>query len=611
MLVPTTGQLDGTRRKPIELQAALTYPRLVIVGDPGAGKTTFLRRIGYALSDSILNSGMRTSAHLSSDEMPSPTPEDRKKGLFIERLIRLLSGTDPVRPQPKEARPFPIFIRIAELAEHIDRSVRQTGRRQPTTRESPEWLLDFLNTRNNELNWSLRTDFFREKLKDTNCVLLLDGLDEATRRSERESMSRLFEQATRAFSKCRFVVTTRPLAYTGLTVLDNFQTARVEPIEQEAIHDFLQYWCRSLFPDSESAAGQHLNELSDALRTPEIKRMASNPVMLTALAVVHWNERRLPEQRVDLYESILNWLARAREKRTGRPSPERCLALLQELALAMQNHPTGRQSQVSRGWATAVLAERFIGLAEADRNEQAAEFLEQEEVDSGIIVSRGSDLRFWHLTFQEYLAARAMGGRPDSAQHALLLDHDKIYQPEWRELALLLGGVLLRQGPAKVDELVSALLDGLGKTPTLSKKARCVGLLGAMISDLQVLSYEPADPRYSATFGDVLQIFDINKAAQVEFALRLEAAEALGRAGDPRLLRDNWVKIEAGHFWMGAQLEDPAKPNYDPRAQADEGPVRSITLPAYHIGRYLVTVYEYQQFVESSGYSDDLVARGR
>jgi hypothetical protein len=421
MLVPTTGQLDGTRRKPIELQAALTYPRLVIVGDPGAGKTTFLRRIGYALSDSILNSGMRTSAHLSSDEMPSPTPEDRKKGLFIERLIRLLSGTDPVRPQPKEARPFPIFIRIAELAEHIDRSVRQTGRRQPTTRESPEWLLDFLNTRNNELNWSLRTDFFREKLKDTNCVLLLDGLDEATRRSERESMSRLFEQATRAFSKCRFVVTTRPLAYTGLTVLDNFQTARVEPIEQEAIHDFLQYWCRSLFPDSESAAGQHLNELSDALRTPEIKRMASNPVMLTALAVVHWNERRLPEQRVDLYESILNWLARAREKRTGRPSPERCLALLQELALAMQNHPTGRQSQVSRGWATAVLAERFIGLAEADRNEQAAEFLEQEEVDSGIIVSRGSDLRFWHLTFQEYLAARAMGGRPDSAQHALLL----------------------------------------------------------------------------------------------------------------------------------------------------------------------------------------------
>jgi hypothetical protein len=31
--------------------------------------------------------------------------------------------------------------------------------------------------------------------------------------------------------------------------------------------------------------------------------------MLTALAVVHWNEHRLPEQRADLYDSILRWLA--------------------------------------------------------------------------------------------------------------------------------------------------------------------------------------------------------------------------------------------------------------------------------------------------------------
>jgi hypothetical protein len=29
----------------------------------------------------------------------------------------------------------------------------------------------------------------------------------------------------------------------------------------------------------------------------------------TALAVVHWNEKRLPEQRADLYESIITWLS--------------------------------------------------------------------------------------------------------------------------------------------------------------------------------------------------------------------------------------------------------------------------------------------------------------
>ena len=64
--------------------------------------------------------------------------------------------------------------------------------------------------------------------------------------------------------------------------------------------------------------------------------MAHNPVMLTALAVVHWNEKRLPEQRAYLYESVLGWLAKARDSREGRPNPERCITLLQNLALEMQ-----------------------------------------------------------------------------------------------------------------------------------------------------------------------------------------------------------------------------------------------------------------------------------
>ncbi len=55
--------------------------------------------------------------------------------------------------------------------------------------------------------------------------------------------------------------------------------------------------------------------------------MARNPVMLTALAVVHWNERRLPEQRAELYESILMWLSRSREELPRRPSPERHVLL--------------------------------------------------------------------------------------------------------------------------------------------------------------------------------------------------------------------------------------------------------------------------------------------
>ncbi len=400
---------EALESRQVLLEEALAHPRLVAVGDPGAGKTTFLRYVAL------------TRCHQSA------------------------AG--------KAGALFPMFLRISELAEHIRVCRQQPTPAIPPLQEAVEWLIHFLNTQNQELNWGLSHDFFREKLRSGQCILLLDGLDEAPTTDERETMVRLFEKATVAYPKCRFVVTTRPLSYTGRAVLADFQTVQIEPLETEAIQRFLEHWCAALFPEGKDAAKRHLSELSEALRrVPEIRRMARNPVMLTALAVVHWNERRLPEQRADLYESIVNWLARSRERRKGRESAERCLVLLQQLALAMQSDPKGRLVQVEKGQAAEMLAGRFDGL------DAALKFVEQEEVDSGIIVSRGPAVRFWHLTFQEFLTARAIAGLAEKDQIDLLLRDNHVFLKEWREVLLLLVGVLLvKQGPAKVDGLFAAV----------------------------------------------------------------------------------------------------------------------------------------------------------
>ncbi|HEV3202262.1 MAG TPA: SUMF1/EgtB/PvdO family nonheme iron enzyme, partial [Bryobacteraceae bacterium] len=538
--------------KPVALEDALAYRRLVIVGDPGSGKTTFLRHVAYLWTSALLDA--------------------KADGLL-----------------------FPMFIRISELVGHIRHYLEQAHR--PAAPDSPAWLIDFLNTRNDELNWGLHQDFFRDKLSSGNSILLLDGLDEAPGKMERDSVARLFEIATGAYRECRFVVTTRPLAFNGLA---GFETVQIEPLEPPAIEKFLEHWCHGLFPESDHSANRHLSELREALRARvEIRRMARNPVMLTALAVVHWNERRLPEQRADLYESILMWLARAREKRPGRESAERCLTLLQQLALAMQNHPKGRQVQVEKGWAADVLAPQF-----SDRTAAIA-FVEQEEVDSGIIVSRGSEVRLWHLTFQEYLAARAIAGLADTAQHKLLMTRAKIYKPEWREVGLLLAGVLIRQGQAKVDGLFAAALDRLGPKPKLVQQARCAGILGAMVRDLRPLNYQPSDSRYGAVLEAIVGIFDAEKAAAIDFRVRLDAAEALGQAGDPRLNEDNWVTIKACAFSMAAQSADEYKLKYGPEAHKHEEAVRLVKLSAYQIGRFPVTVSEYRRFIEADGYRED------
>ncbi|HMD98350.1 MAG TPA: DUF4062 domain-containing protein [Terriglobia bacterium] len=294
--------LSPTGRERVELEDMLRYRRLVIVGDPGAGKTTFLSRIAFALSDALLKREAAAAESLPVAPAGAVGGESARGPSFLTRLTGALRRTfAPVATETgaikgesqtgrtegtTDAEPsFPILIRIAELSEHIRKCAEREERERPTTEANPAWLVDFLGDQSAGQKWGLDKAFFERKLDDGSAVLLLDGLDEPPGRIEREGMARLFEKATRAYRRCRFVVTTRPLAYVGETVLDGFETVQIEPLEPEAIEKFLEHWCHALFPDTPKQAERHLAELAEALRsTPEIRRMARNPVMLTALA---------------------------------------------------------------------------------------------------------------------------------------------------------------------------------------------------------------------------------------------------------------------------------------------------------------------------------------
>ena len=77
--------LDPAQREPVQLHEVLTNKRLVIVGDPGSGKTTFLRRIAFALCQTALR------------EVPDAA--ESRLGIHDQ--------------------PFPVLIRIAQLLQHM------------------------------------------------------------------------------------------------------------------------------------------------------------------------------------------------------------------------------------------------------------------------------------------------------------------------------------------------------------------------------------------------------------------------------------------------------------------------------------------------------------
>lgn len=415
LYTPLTTVLAGAERKegpderePVPLQQALQSQRVVLVGDPGAGKSTFLRRIAFAACETLLG----------------------KNALAAEEML----------PKPC---PFPILIRAATLAEYIRKRKAAPAGDHPPETDAPAWLIRYLESAASENNWDPDAAFFREKLAGP-CLLMLDGLDEVPDLVQRKAMARLLEKAARAYGKARVVATSRPPAYGGETVIPGFVTIQIGPLEDEAVAAFVENWCRALH-GAGAKAEAHQAELMDAIGSkPEIQEMARNPVMLTALAVLHWNRKRLPDQRSELYQSVLEWLAAAREEKRTTPAKQ-CLDLMQHLAYTMHTDPKGKQAEVTRFAAARILASRFRGVPEDEQHAAAERFLEEEEIDSGILVSRGDTLRFWHLTFQEYLAAVALASR-DADRPRLLFDEGKLYRPEWRETVLLLGGILCSQG---------------------------------------------------------------------------------------------------------------------------------------------------------------------
>ncbi len=572
---PAASLRQGPRR--VELHEMLQHRQLVVVGDPGSGKTTFVRRIASLLCRSLL--GEEAGA------------------------VKGVLGLDD--------QPLPIFIPVSELLAHIAAAThRQQG---PLSPEAPLWIPHFLGTTCTDSGLELDEAFFRDALEGGNCLVMLDGLDEAPTDEQRKSISRLAEQASSTFQGCRVVVTTRPAAYKHEVVLPGFKQVEVDSLEKEAIDRFLTRWCEALFPENPRRAERHRDELMDALRSRiEIRRMARNPVMLTALAVLYWNEKRIPEQRADLYESVIGWLSRARRRAPGRLSPERCVGLLQKLALAMQNHPDGRQVQVPRHWAATAMAPQWRELPQDEQVAAAERFLAEEELDSGIIVGRGDQVRFWHLTFQEFLSARGLAALAEDEQRSILQTDNHLYASQWKEVAFLLAGVLFHQGIDRVDRFISNVIDDLGRKPTLVDQALCAGLLGAAVHDLSPVGYQPRDERYRQMLDAVLGVFDaswydqptvrhglwsrivgalspkLSRAALVDVAIK--AADALGQATDPRFSRanrdKNWAAVGPGQFVMGESGE-------------------ATSVDAFQIGRYPVIVGEYRRFVEHDGYQEE------
>jgi formylglycine-generating enzyme required for sulfatase activity len=536
---------DGAlgRPEPIPLQDALRNNRkLVIEGKPGCGKTTFVRWLAWMLC------------------RPGDPPDN----------LLWLKG-------------FPIWVRISELDQYIANTPK--GGAAPATEVDARWIAHFLASHQ---GWDLDEAFFADKLNQADTVLLLDGLDEAGNQQRRVNMVHMIREAAGQYG-CRMVVTTRPGAHEGWTTLQGFEPAVIDDLDDAGIDGFLLQWCRWLKRGDEAAAQDYYAELRPAVAVPGIRLLARNPLMLTSLAVLHFRRHRLPEQRVKLYEQILDWLA---EKAADRHREHRKDALLERfglLALGMQEWPGGQKLSVGVDDAAGLLTPKTESLT------PMRHFLEQAQIDSGIVTLRGGEIAFWHRSFQEYLAARTMADLPDLeiAQRA----QGMLYSVEGRDVLPLVAGCMAEKAKQRLTLLFGELIRHAASQKPLERKAHAVGVLGRMLADVLPFGYElsgPAAEQYAELRSAVMAIFQKGGAKGIGLKTRVAAAEALDQASQTRLCTPwdaaYWKPVPGGTYPIGGDSE-----------AFQSLPKKSVKLGGFQIGRFPVTVWEYGRYLEDEG----------
>lgn len=518
--------------------------RLLIIGQPGGGKTTFLRLIACVLAKDYLHEG-------NEEHEPS-----RKKHLGL--------------PLSKPA-PIPILLKISTISRLIE------DKELVDLECGAQWCRikrDLENSYGKE-----EAAVLEKYLDEKKCALLLDGLDEVADEDQRKKIVDTVRSVLQRWGDNLIFVSSRPYGYQAVSGLEEVQPARIMKFGEDEIRQFIEHWDRGLPEKKHTETGlPYKDALEKAILSDKnIQELASNPVMLTCLCVVHWNEQELPKGKANLLAAVLRWLLNAREPKRNKRGDDGEFVNegFKRLALAMTNHDKGKQVDTEVAWAAQQLEKTYeeeLGMTNRDKaRRRAKQLLEAETIDSGIIEQSEIGLRFWHLTFQEHYAAKALLDKSESEWWPIVEAH--LGDQQWSETIDQLAGSLAAE---KNRSGLRRFLNRVIQTATendLKKTVVAVSVVHRLLRLLVVYKFNlPPSDDWKRVLIWAQHVFTIEGANQVPIEWRLPAAEAIGRESDRRfkLLEPNMLLI--------------------PRMEQVQ------------LSTYPVTVLEYSAFVEDGGY---------
>ncbi len=380
-------------------QALQEAPFLVILGEPGAGKTTTLQFIGLCFAR-------------------------RDEGWPQERL-----GFDEDR--------IPVRLDLRVLAEGLGKDKWESPRLKHALAEE---IAGHLQDPQDRAYFLLESWWESGRL-----LVLLDGLDEVTtHRDVTVEEIRRFARAAQDRGN-RVVVTSRPAGYTARG--EPFREYTLKPFRDvEEARPFLEHWLQVLAPDRKAEAPARAEALLAVLQErPALRNLVTNPLILRLAVVAYLKEGKVAHSRAGLYEAYLEDLWDRAVRYRGAPVEwkDAVFAALEELAWRM--HMEGARDE---GSVVAALA------AEQD-TARGEEMLQVVRERMGLVVRVGDLYAFSHTTFQEYFVSRRLHRAWEANREGdWRFLRPRLHLPAWREPLLLLAGSLDEKDVGAAEAIV-------------------------------------------------------------------------------------------------------------------------------------------------------------